>query len=63
MTFPEGIYWVICRHRSTGKMKWQMKAETGEIIEGSNLFHRELKLIRNLKPLKRGERERIKQLG
>jgi hypothetical protein len=61
-TFPEGIYWVICRHWETGKMKWQEKAKEGEILEGTNVFYRNLKLIRNLKPLKRGERKRIKQL-
>jgi len=62
-TFPEGIYWVICRHWEDGKMEWQMKAEPEEIMEGTNIFHRRLKLIRNLKHLKRGERKIIKQLG
>lgn len=59
MTFPEGLYLVICRHWETGKMEWQLKAKTGEIMEGTNIFHRKLKLIRNLKPLKRGERKKM----
>ena len=64
MTFPEGIYWVIARHWSTGKMEWQMKAESGEIIEGTNIFHRKLRLMKNLIHLKKGEKKKIiKQLG
>ncbi len=64
MTFPEGIYWVICRHWEDGKMEWQMKAEPGEIMEGTNIFHRKLRLVKNLKHLKRGEIKKIiKQLG
>lgn len=64
MTFPEGIYLVICRHWETGKMEWQLKAKVDEIMEGTNIFHKKLKLIRNLRPLKRGERKKIiKQLG
>jgi len=59
-TFPEGLYLVISRHWETGKMEWILKAKQGEIIEGTNIFHRKLKLMRNLKPLKRGERKRIK---
>jgi hypothetical protein len=62
MTFPEGIYWAICRHWETGKMEWQIKAEPGEIIEGTNIFHRRLRLISSLKHLKRGEIKRVKQL-
>ena len=62
-TFPEGLYWVIARHCCSGKMEWQMKAKENEIIEGTNIFHRKLRLIRNLKHLKRGERKKlIKQL-
>jgi len=62
-TFPEGLYWVIARHWCSGKMEWQMKAKENEIIEGTNIFHRKLRLIRNLKHLKRGERKKlIKQL-
>jgi len=63
MTFPEGIYWVICRHWESGKMEWQMKAEPEEIIEGTNIFHRRLYKANNIKHLKRGEIERVKQLG
>ncbi|MBA7674169.1 hypothetical protein ES703_82376 [subsurface metagenome] len=62
-TFPEGLYWVISRNWETGVMEWQEKAKEGEILEGTNIFHRKLKLIRNLKPLKRGERRKVKRLG
>ena len=61
MTFPEGIYWVICRHWKTGKMEWQMKAKDNEILKGTNIFHRRLRLIESLKYLKRGERQKIKE--
>lgn len=61
-TFPEGLYWVICRHWDNGKMQWQEKAEDDQILKGTNIFHRRLRLIRSLKPLKRGERKKIKQL-
>lgn len=60
-TFPEGLYWVICRHWETGKALWIRKAKSGEILEGTNIFHRKLKLIRNLKLLKRGEKKRIEE--
>jgi len=63
MTFPEGLYWVICRHWDNGKMQWQEKAKEGEILEGTNIFHRRLRLISSLKHLKRGEIKRVKQLG
>lgn len=62
LTFPEGIYWVLCRDWQTGKLQWQKKAKEGEILEGTNIFHRKLRLMRNLKPLKKGEMKRIKQL-
>jgi len=63
MTFPEGIYWVICRHWETGKMQWQEKAKEGEILRGTNTFHRRLRLMGSLKHLKRGEIKKIiKQL-
>jgi len=62
-TFPEGLYWVICRHWETGKVQWQEKAKEGEILGGSNIFHRGLRLMSSLKFLKRGEIKRIKQLG
>ncbi len=61
--FPVGLYLVICRHWETGKMEWQMKAEPGEIMEGTNIFHRRLRLIKNSKHLKRGEIKKVKQLG
>jgi len=63
MTFPEGLYWVICRYWDSGKMQWQEKAEEGEILEGTNIFHRRLRLMGSLKHLKRGEIKRVKQLG
>ena len=62
-TFPEGLYLVISRHWETGKMEWQLKAKSGEILEGTNIFHRKLRLVRNLKLLKRGEQRRIKVFG
>jgi len=59
-TFPEGLYLVISRHWRTGKMEWMLKAKSGEILEGTNIFHRRLRLMRNLEHLKRGERKRVK---
>ena len=58
-TFPEGIYWVLCRHWETGKLQWQEKAKDGEILAGTNVFYRKLRLMRNLKPLKRGELRKV----
>lgn len=60
-TFPEGLYLVICRHWETGKAQWILKAKEDELLEGTNIFHRDLRLIRNLKPLKRGERKAMKK--
>ena len=54
-TFPEGLYWIICRHWNTGKMEWQMKAKKGEILKGTNVFYRKLRLIKSLKHQGRGE--------
>lgn len=62
-TFPEGLYWIICRHWESGVMQWQEKAKEGEILIGTNIFHRKLRKIRNLIGLKRGERKRVKRLG
>lgn len=62
-TFPEGLYYVICRHWNTGKAQWQEKAKEGEILEGTNIFHRRLRLMGSLKHLKRGETKRVRQLG
>jgi len=63
-TFPEGLYWVIARNWSSGKMQWQEKAKDDEVLKGTNIFHRRLKLIKNLTHLKRGEIKKIiKQLG
>ncbi|MHA1304812.1 MAG: hypothetical protein ACTSPI_14030 [Candidatus Heimdallarchaeaceae archaeon] len=61
-TFPEGLYWVICRHWETGEMEWHMKAKQGEIIERTNIFERKLKLIKKIKRLKRGEQKKIKEM-
>ena len=58
-TFPEGLYYVISRHWETGKMEWMLKSKENEIFEGTNIFHRKLRLIRNLKHLKRGEQKKI----
>lgn len=62
MTFPEGLYWIICRHWDTGKMQWQEKAKEGEILKGTNIFHRRLRLMGSLRHLKRGEIKRVKRL-
>lgn len=58
-TFPEGIYLVRCRHWETGDLQWVEKAAQGEILQGTNVFYRNLKLMRNLKPRKRGELNKI----
>jgi len=63
-TFPEGIYWVIARDWCSGEMQWQLKAKDDQILKGTNIFHRRLRLMGSLKHLKRGERKKIiKQLG
>ena len=54
-TFPEGLYWVICRHWETGIMQWKEKAKSGEILKGTNIFHRKLRLTKNLKHRERRE--------
>ncbi len=56
-TFPEGIYWVICRHWDNGEMQWQEKAKDDEILRGTNTFHRKLYKSINIKHLKKAERE------
>jgi len=38
---------------------WQMKAEQGEIIKSTNLFHRRLRKIKSLQHLRRGERKKV----
>ena len=58
-TFPEGLYFVICRHWETGKAQWILKAKEGEILEGTNIFHRKLKKIRNLIGLRKRELKRV----
>ena len=60
-TFPEGLYWVISRHWETGKMEWQMKAEEGEILEGTNIFHRYLVKMSSIKNLRKAEIEEMKK--
>ena len=61
-TFPEGLYWVIARNWETGKMEWQMKAPDKEILKGTNIFHRRLRLIRSLKHLEKGTQKKIKEV-
>ncbi len=56
-TFPEGIYWVICRHWDNGKMQWQEKVKDDEILRGTNIFHRRLYKVNGIKNLKKTERE------
>lgn len=60
-TFPEGLYWVITRNWCSGKMQWQLKAKEGEILVGTNIFHRKLRKIRNLIGLRKGELEEMKK--
>ncbi|GAH82590.1 unnamed protein product, partial [marine sediment metagenome] len=60
-TFPEGLYWVICRHWDNGKMQWQLKAKEGEILVGTNIFHRKLRKIRNLIGLRKGELKEMRK--
>jgi len=50
-TFPEGLYWIIARDWSSGKMQWQLKAKEKEILVGTNIFHRRLKRIKSIKNL------------
>ena len=50
-TFPEGLYFVICRHWKTGKAKWIEEAKDGEILKGTNIFHRRLNKISSIKRL------------
>ncbi|MBA7616679.1 hypothetical protein ES703_23977 [subsurface metagenome] len=61
LTFPEGLYLVICRHWETGKMEWQLKAKEGEILVGTNIFHRKLRKIINLIGLRKGELKEMKK--
>ncbi len=43
MTFPEGIFYIECRHWDTGKLQWIMEAPDDEILEGSCIFDRDKK--------------------
>ena len=45
MAFPEGVVYVRCRHWETGVLQWIMEAPDNEILEGSNVFDREKKVI------------------
>ena len=60
-TFPEGLYYVICRHWESGKAQWILKAKEGEILKGSNIFHRKLRKIRNLIGLRKGELKKVRK--
>ena len=58
-TFPEGLYYVICRHWETGKAQWILEAKEGEILKGTNVFHRRLSKIKNIKCLSKKENEKM----
>jgi len=60
-TFPEGLYWVICRHWDNGKMQWQKKAKDDEILRGTNVFHRYLVKMKSIKNLRKAEIEEMKK--
>ena len=45
MAFPEGIVYIRCRHWETGKLLWVAEAPDNEILEGSNVFDRDKKVI------------------
>ena len=45
MTFPEGTILIRCRHWDTGILQWIQEADEGEILEGSNIFDRESKVV------------------
>jgi len=60
-TFPEGLYFVICRHWETGKAQWILKAKEGEILVGTNIFHRKLRKMRNLIGLRKGELKKVRK--
>jgi len=60
-TFPEGLYLVISRHWCSGKMEWMLKAKEGEILQGTNLFHRYLMKMKNIKNLSKSEIEEMKK--
>jgi len=57
-TFPEGLYFVICRHWETGKAEWIEEAPDGEILKGTNIFHRRLNKISSIKRLNKKESKR-----
>lgn len=60
-TFPEGLYYIICRHWETGKARWILKAKEGEILVGTNIFHRKLRKMRNLIGLRKGELKKVRK--
>lgn len=60
-TFPEGVYWIIARHWETGKMQWQLKAKEGEILKGTNVFHRYLVKMKSIKNLRKAEIEEMRK--
>ena len=50
-TFPEGLFGIICRDGESGIMQWIQEAPNGEIIKGTNVFHRKLNKTRSIKKL------------
>lgn len=50
-TFPEGVTLIRCRHWENGKLQWTQKANNGEILEGSNIFERDLVKEKDIKKL------------
>jgi len=40
-TFPEGIVLLVCRNWKTGKIEWFKEAQSGTILDGTNIFNRE----------------------
>ena len=61
LTFPEGLYYIICRHWESGKAQWILKAKEGEILEGTNIFYRKLRKTRNLIGLKKEELKKVRE--
>lgn len=46
MFFPEGIYLIRCRHWESGNLQWVEKAKSGEILEGTNIFNRDINKVK-----------------
>jgi hypothetical protein len=50
-TFPEGLFRVVCRHWETGKAQWIEVGKEGEILKGTNVFHRKLVKVSSIRKL------------